>query len=50
MENNYRGVTTGYNPAFIISNEQRDKLISQDIQNAGIIKNMLQGRNIRIRQ
>ena len=43
----YRGVTTGYNPAFIISNEQRDKLISQDIQNAGIIKNMLQGRNIR---
>ena len=43
----YRGVTTGYNPAFIISNEQRDKLIAEDIKNKRIIKNMLQGRNIR---
>ena len=43
----YRGVTTGYNPAFIISNEQRDKLIAEDHNNSKIIKNMLQGRNIR---
>ena len=43
----YRGVTTGYNPAFIISNEQRDKLIAEDIKNKRVIKNMLQGRNIR---
>ena len=43
----YRGVTTGYNPAFIISNEQREELIAQDSKNADIIKNMLQGRNIR---
>ncbi len=43
----YRGVTTGYNPAFIISNNQKDELISQDIHNSDIIKNMLQGRNIR---
>ncbi len=43
----YRGVTTGYNPAFIITNEQRDRLIAQDPKNAEIIKNMLQGRNIR---
>lgn len=43
----YRGVTTGYNPAFIISNEQRDLLIKADPNNANIIKNMLQGRNIR---
>lgn len=43
----HRGVTTGYNPAFIISNEQRDQLIAQDPKNADIIKNMLQGRNIR---
>ena len=43
----YRGVTTGYNPAFIISNEQRDRLIAEDINNKQIIKNMLQGRNIR---
>ena len=43
----YRGVTTGYNPAFIVSNEQRNRLIAEDCRNASIIKNMLQGRNIR---
>ena len=43
----YRGVTTGYNPAFIISDEKRDQLIAADPNNAKIIKNMLQGRNIR---
>lgn len=43
----YRGVTTGYNPAFVINNEQRDALIEEDPQNAKIIKNMLQGRNVR---
>ena len=43
----YRGVTTGYNPAFIISNEQRDRLIEEDIKNKQVIKNILQGRNIR---
>lgn len=43
----YRGVTTGYNPAFIITNQQRDQLIQADPNNAKIIKNMLQGRNIR---
>ena len=43
----YRGVTTGYNPAFIISNEQRNKFIAEDHNNSKIIKNMLQGRNIR---
>lgn len=45
--NIYRGVTTGFNPAFIISNEQRDELISSDSKNREVIKNMLQGRNIR---
>lgn len=45
--NVYRGVTTGFNPAFIISDEQREKLILQDTKNAKIIKKMLQGRNIR---
>ena len=30
----YRGVTTGYNPAFIISNEQRDSLIAEDYKNS----------------
>ena len=43
----YRGVTTGYNPAFIISDEQRDRLINEDFKNSNVIKNMLQGRNIR---
>ncbi len=45
--NIYRGVTTGYNPAFIINNEKRDQLIAEDPKNASVIKNMLQGRNIR---
>ena len=45
--NIYRGVTTGYNPAFIITDEQKDSLIAQDARNKEVIKNMLQGRNIR---
>ncbi len=45
--NIYRGVTTGYNPAFIINNEKREELIATDSKNAAVIKNMLQGRNIR---
>lgn len=45
--NIYRGVTTGFNPAFIISNVQRDKFIEADCNNKKVIKNMLQGRNIR---
>ncbi len=43
----YRGVTTGYNPAFIIDDAKRDELIAKDLANKNIIKNMLQGRNIR---
>ena len=45
--NIYRGVTTGYNPAFIVNNGQRDRFIEADCNNKNIIKNMLQGRNIR---
>ena len=45
--NIYRGVTTGYNPAFIIDEEKRKKLILEDITNEAIIKPLLQGRNIR---
>ena len=45
--NVYRGVTTGYNPAFIIDAEKRKELIREDIINDQIIKPMLQGRNIR---
>ena len=43
----YRGITTGYNPAFIISNEQCERLIAEDPKNGWVIKKMLQGRNIR---
>lgn len=43
----HRGVTTGYNPAFIISDEMKDDLISKDENNGHIIKKLLQGRNIR---
>ena len=43
----YRGVTTGLNPAFIITNETRDELVDLDPKNTSVIKKLLQGRNIR---
>ncbi|TAE00304.1 MAG: hypothetical protein EAZ97_06250 [Bacteroidetes bacterium] len=43
----YRGVTTGYNEAFVIDNETRLKLEKNELQSAEIIKPLLQGRNIR---
>jgi hypothetical protein len=43
----YRGVTTGYNPAFIIDSETAQELIREDRKNGEIIKPLLQGRNIR---
>ncbi len=45
--NIYRGVTTGYNPAFVIDKETKNKLIEADKRNVEIIKPLLQGRNIR---
>jgi len=45
--NVYRGVTTGYNPAFIISQDIKIELIKADKKNAEIIKPLLQGRNIK---
>lgn len=42
-----RGVTTGYNPAFIIDGETRKALIRKDIGNKKLIKPLLQGRNIK---
>ena len=43
----FRGVTTGYNPAFIIDREKKNELIKIDHNNEKIIKPLLQGRNIR---
>ena len=43
----YRGVTTGYNPAFIVTDEVRDALIDSDENSRQVIHSLLQGRNIR---
>ena len=43
----YRGVTTGYNPAFIIDEDIKNSLIKIDKKNSEVIKPLLQGRNIK---
>lgn len=43
----YRGITTGYNPAFIIDDEKSKELIKEDEVNKVVIKRLLQGRNIK---
>ncbi|TVR18750.1 MAG: hypothetical protein EA396_14160, partial [Anaerolineaceae bacterium] len=45
--NIYRGVVTGYNEAFIIDVETRDRLIGQHQSSAEIIKPMLRGQDLR---
>ena len=42
-----RGVTTGYNPAFIIDENIKDILIGRNNKARQVIKPLLQGRNIR---
>ena len=42
-----RGVTTGYNPAFIIDNVAKHRIITSNKEAAKIIKPLLQGRNIK---
>ncbi len=44
--NIYRGVTIGYNQAFIIDDVTRDTLIAADPNSADIIKPVLRGRDI----
>ncbi|MCC5945637.1 MAG: class I SAM-dependent DNA methyltransferase [Bernardetiaceae bacterium] len=43
----YFGVKTGYNKAFIIDSETKDKLIQNDSKSAEIIKPILRGRDVR---
>ncbi len=43
----YRGVLTGYNNAFIIDNETKERLIDKDKNSAKIIKPVLRGRDIK---
>lgn len=45
--NLYRGITTGFNEAFIIPKSKKELLISISPNNQEIIKYVLQGRNIR---
>ena len=44
--NIYRGILTGYNEAFIINQETRDKLIIELAKSAEIIRPILRGRDI----
>lgn len=43
----YRGILTGFNEAFIIDEETKNKLILEDKKSAEIIKPLLRGRNIK---
>jgi hypothetical protein len=42
-----RGILTGYNKAFIIDEETRDKLIKEDSKNKEVLKPILRGRDIK---
>jgi hypothetical protein len=42
----YRGIVTGYNKAFVIDQETRDRLVAEDPNSADIIKPWLRGRDI----
>ena len=42
----YRGVTTGYNNAFVIDNATKEALVAEDPKSAEIIKPVLRGRDI----
>ena len=41
-----RGITTGYNDAFIIDTETKDALVAADAKSAEIVKPVLRGRDI----
>ncbi|MDD6408121.1 MAG: TaqI-like C-terminal specificity domain-containing protein [Lactobacillus equicursoris] len=43
----YRGILTGYNKAFIINENQKNKLIEEDPKSAEIIRPILRGRDIK---
>lgn len=42
----YRGILTGYNDAFFIDRETRERLIAEDPKSAELIKPLLRGRDI----
>ncbi|MBA7532876.1 hypothetical protein ES705_25106 [subsurface metagenome] len=42
----YRGITTGFNEAFVIENETKKKLIEENPKSVDLIKPLLRGRDI----
>ena len=44
----YRGVLTGYNDAFFIDEDTRERLIAEDPKSAELIKPLLRGRDIQV--
>ncbi len=42
----YRGVLTGYNEAFIVDNETKERLIQEDSRSAELLKPVLRGKDI----
>ncbi len=45
--NFYRGITTGFNEAFVIDENTKNKLVKEDKKNTSIIKPLLRGRDIK---
>ena len=45
--NIYRGILTGYNDAFIVDNETKDRLVAEDPKSAEILKPILRGKDIK---
>jgi hypothetical protein len=43
----FRGITTGFNDAFIINKSTRNELIKKDTKNKSVIKTLLHGRDIK---
>jgi len=43
----YRGITTGYDPAFIIDEDTKDHLIDEDLNSKDILKPILKGGDIK---
>ena len=43
----YRGIVTGFNDAFIVDRETRDKLISEHPSSAEVLKPFLRGRDVK---
>ncbi len=43
----YRGVVTGFNEAFVVDRETRDRLIAEDANSAELIKPYIRGRDVK---